>query len=455
MLQSIPPATNYRDFVLNTRFEDLPNDVVARAQDLVLDLLGVGIAARDLDAARLGRETAIRLFNAGPGAPTARLLMDGRTASLAGATYAGATQIDSLDAHDGYSLAKGHAGCGLLPALLAYAERHPNLSGQAFISTLVIGYEIACRAGVALHATTADYHTSGAWVALAVAAMGIRLEGGDPETLRQAVGIAEYHGPRSQMMREIDNPTMLHDGSGWGAMVGVSAAELALAGFTGAPAVTIEREDADQHWRDLGSRWLTLEQNIKLFPVCRWAHAPIHAALELRAAHNLDTDQISKIEIFAFHEATRLAQDVPESTGKAQYSITYPVAAALVNGKLTAEEVSGACFSDPHIMNLMRKSTIHECDHCNAKFPEDRLGRTVITTTGGDRLDSGIVQAPGEHTAPIDRAGLIEKFRKFTNAVLPNESSKQIERATFSLSNDGFSVSELTSLLYHPQAQGH
>ena len=53
----------------------------------------------------------------------------------------------------------------------------------------------------------------------------MRLKGGDADTLRQAIGIAEYHGPRSQMMREIDNPTMLHDGSGWGAMVGVTAAQ--------------------------------------------------------------------------------------------------------------------------------------------------------------------------------------------------------------------------------------
>ena len=82
-----------------------------------------------------------------------------------------------------------------------------------------------------MHGTVSDYHTSGAWVAVAVAALGVRLAGGDADTLRQAIGIAEYHGPRSQMMREIDNPTMLHDGSGWGAMVGVTSADLALAGL--------------------------------------------------------------------------------------------------------------------------------------------------------------------------------------------------------------------------------
>ena len=42
------------------------------------------------------------------------------------------------------------------------------------------------------------------------------------------------------MMREIANPTMLHDGSSWGGLSAMSAVIAAEAGFTGAPAVTIE-----------------------------------------------------------------------------------------------------------------------------------------------------------------------------------------------------------------------
>jgi 2-methylcitrate dehydratase PrpD len=33
---------------------------------------------------------------------------------------------------------------------------------------------------------------------------------------------------------------MVKDGSGWGAMCGVSAARMAKAGFTGAPALTLQ-----------------------------------------------------------------------------------------------------------------------------------------------------------------------------------------------------------------------
>ena len=450
MLQTTPTAHPFADFVLGAGPGDVPDEAMERVQDLILDLIGVGAAATHIDAARLGREMALRLFNAGDDETRARILFDGRQASLAGAAYAGATQIDSLDAHDGYSPAKGHAGCGLLPGVLAFAEHYPELSGPDFLAAMVLGYEVASRAGVALHGTVSDYHTSGAWVALAVAALGVRLAGGDQDTLRQAIGIAEYHGPRSQMMREIDNPTMLHDGSGWGAMVGVTAGQLALSGFTGAPALTVESDEAAAYWADLGREWLVTKQNIKLYPVCRWAHAPIKAALDLRAEHGLEASDVAAIEISSFHNAIRLALDIPETTGKAQYSLSYPVAAALVFGEIGAAEISGETFGDAEIARLVAATSVAECDECNANFPADRLGRTVLITRDGRRLDSGIVRAPGEHTNPIDRAGLIEKFHTLTGPVLAAERRAEIERAVFALGDPGAKLRDLTELLYRP-----
>jgi len=119
------------------------------------------------------------------------------------------------------------------------AHRH-EADGRAFLTALAVGYEFGARVAEAQHATAPDYHTSGSWGAVAVAASGARLAGLSTDQTRHALGIAEYHGPRSQMMRCIDHPTMLKDGSGWGAMCGVSAIDLAARGFTGAPAITVE-----------------------------------------------------------------------------------------------------------------------------------------------------------------------------------------------------------------------
>ena len=113
------------------------------------------------------------------------------------------------------------------------------------------------------------------------AAVTARRLGLNEDQTRHALGIAEYHGPRLPMMRGVDYPTMVKDGSGWGAMAGVSAGLMAGSGFTGAPALTVEGADVAGIWADLGDRWLITEQYFKPYAVCRWAQPAIAGALAL------------------------------------------------------------------------------------------------------------------------------------------------------------------------------
>jgi len=181
-----------------------------QAKRCLLDLLGVAAGATRTPLAA----KAVRYVTRQHGGDLPLLFASG-TASSSGVALQGGWLIDALDAHDGQVLTKGHAGVALLPGLLALPEAR-QLSGHAFLALLAYGYEVATRAGIALHAQSPDYHTSGAWNALGVAAVTARLRGFDRETLHHALGIAEFYGPRSQMMRCIDHPTMLKDGSGWG-----------------------------------------------------------------------------------------------------------------------------------------------------------------------------------------------------------------------------------------------
>ena len=275
------------------------------------------------------------------------MMFDGRRVSLAGAAFAVATQIDNLDGHDGYSPTKGHIGVAVVPALAALAEQMPDLGGRDALAALVIGYEVAGRAGIALHASVSDYHTSGAWNALGVVALAARLRGMTDEQLREALGIAEYHGPRSQMMREIATPTMLHDGSGMGALVGLSAAVLAELGFTGAPAITVEDPALADHWADLGSFWQSLHQYVKPYPICRWAHAAIDGVRVIRLEHGIAADDVAEVTVNSFHYAATLFRDMPDTTSKAQYSLRFAVATFLIHGRIGLEHISGEGLRTP------------------------------------------------------------------------------------------------------------
>ena len=422
MEHTIPPLS----FIHDLRFNDIPDTVRAHALNCILDLVGIGIGGSQTKSSRIITRHAHTMFGGSVPIP-----FGGGTASPAGAALAGAMTIDSLDGHDGFNPAKGHAGCGVLPSTLALCHDLGREDGQEFLTAIVIGYEIACRTAMAQHATCPDYHTSGAWVAVAVAAIGARLMGLDPEQTRHAMGIAEYHGPRSQMMRCIDHPTMVKDGSGWGAMAGVSAAYLARDGFTGAPALTVEQ--APEFWGDLGQRWLILEQYFKPYPVCRWAQAPIEAVLELRQVHGLVPDEISKITIETFHESVRLATNTPGATDAAQYSTSYPCAVAMARGTVGPSDIADEALDDPQILRMSQAVELVEHPKANDAFPQTRYARAVIQTTDGRALQSRWHTPRWDWENPPTDAEFLAKFRGIVTPLRGEAETSGIEGAILQL----------------------
>jgi 2-methylcitrate dehydratase PrpD len=249
----------------------------------------------------------------------------------------------------------------------------------------------------------------------------------NPQATRHALGIAEYHGPRSPMMRCIDHPTMLKDGSGWGALAGVSAGLLASQGFTGAPAVTVESGRVADIWADLGSQWLITEIYFKPHGVCRWAQPAIEASLKLKREQDLHPTDIRRIRVFTFHEATRLDCRQPQTTEEAQYSLPFPLAAALIHGRLGVKELSGTALGDPQVIALAQRVEMIAEPKYDQRFPAQRLARVHIETKAGESFDSGEVQASWEaHQAPSDE-DLRRKFRWLCRAHLPEARAKKLE----------------------------
>lgn len=439
-------------FVRGLAYAALPEDVVAMAQRCLLDLIGVAAAGSRTPAAAIVNEYATTHM-AGRGRE-ARLLFDGRRASVPGAAFAGAATLDALDGHDGHVLTKGHAGVAVLPALLAYVDGGAVCSGPEFLACLVLGYEVATRAGIALHASTADYHCSGAWNALACAALGGRLLPLTEMQLRHALGVAEYWGPRGQILRVCSYPTMVKDGSSAGAHAGVSAALLARAGFTGAPALTVEREVALPYWADLGVRWRIREQYFKAYPVCRWAQPAIEAALELQRTHGFAADAVTRIGIESFREAIDLGSQclAPVTTDEAQYSLAYPVAAALVCGRVGADEVNAAERHDPRVARLLAAVTLAEAPEFSSLFPAERWARVRITLRDGRTLVSAPARARGNPENPLSDGELRDKFHALAEPVLGSRRAARIETAVAALVSDTGALPTLCDDLCTPVA---
>lgn len=439
-------GTPFADFLHDTTPGALPEAVLAFARRWLLDLIGVAAGGARTDLSRIIRAHAARQF--GAGARPARMLFDGRPVSPAGAALAGGATIDALDGHDGHKLTKGHVGCGSFPALLALSEAEGRTDGAEFLTALAIGYEIGTRAGIALHRTACDYHTSGAWIAVACAGLGARALGLNAALTREALGIAEYHGPRSPMMRCIDAPTMVKDGSGWGAMAGVSAAYLAADGFTGAPALTIEGTDVADLWSDLGMTWRIFEQYYKPHPVCRWAQPPLRAVLHLRAEHGLTSDQVERIEVATFHQSRRLAVRRPRTTEEAQYSTSFPAAVAMVRGRVGPEEVAEAALADPEVLRLSEGMIVTETPDYNAAFPARRFAHVTLVLEDGRRLTSPRTEASGDPEHPASMDEVRAKFHAYAGPVLGSDRATAVETAVDGLGAG--SIDTLSNLILSP-----
>lgn len=439
----------FLDFIHKLRFEALPDPVVHQAKRAFLDLVGVAAAGTETRLSEIVRRFAVN--NLGAGRNGARILFDGRLASLSGAAYAGASTIDSFDAHDGHKLTKGHAGVAILPALLALADRAPGIDGRELLTSLVLGFEIATRAGIALHSSVSDYHTSGAWNALGVAAIGSRVLKLDVTATRHALGIAEYHGPRSQMMRCIDHPTMLKDGSGWGALAGMSAVQLAADGFSGAPAITMEAPEQAHLWSDLGSRWRMMEQYFKLYPVCRWAQPAVEAVAAIMRRHAVQADAIERVEIRTFAAGVRLGTNPPRSTEEAQYALGFPVAAYLVRGRIGADEVSDAGLEDPAILSMLERIDLAEDPDLTARFPAERAASAIVRLRDGTECRCEPVTAQGDPENPLDDDAIVAKFRDLARALDPRRA-RAIEEGIFALDERSSDAGRLLDAVLSPIA---
>ncbi len=434
-------TTRVLDFLYDTRWDHLPAQAQEMSVACLRDLLGVAAGALQTDASRTIRDHALTHFSAGPTSPSSRMLFDGRAVSPSGAALAGAMAIDSLDAHDGFRPTKGHIGAWALPAVLAVADAgdtpmEGTMDGHDLLTCLAIAYELGSRLGVAQHATVPDYHASGSWGAVGSAAVASRILGLDAATAREAMGIAEYHSPRSQMMRCIDHPTMVKDSSGWGAMTGISSAYMAQSGFTGAPALIVESADCEVYWESLGQQWLICEQYFKPYPVCRWAQAAIAAARTLQVAHDFTPEMIERVEVVTFHEGCRLDHPRPTTTEQAQYSLPFPVAAILVRGQWGAAEITTG-LNDPDILNMANRIEMVEDAEYNRRFPAERLARAVINLKDGRRLESPTTQAEGDPETPLSADTFRTKFSDLADPMLGANTANAVWDMAESLAHGG------------------
>src|SRR5215813_5289035 len=202
----------------------LPPAVRAKCEDLLVDVVGLCLTARNEDyvkAALAGCD------DDGP----CTAIGHGRRLSAAGAALVNGTAAHGEDFDDTFEGGPVHAGAVIVPAVLAACERH-RPDGAAALAGVAVGIETMCRLGMVTPKLVhkAGFHPTavfGAMAAAAGVAAALRL---DRRGIVNALGIAgSMASGIIEYLAEGAWTKRMH--AGWAAQSGLRAALMAKHGF--------------------------------------------------------------------------------------------------------------------------------------------------------------------------------------------------------------------------------
>ena len=414
--------TTYKleDFILNTKWDQVPYEVQQRMKGCFVDLMGalvIGSRSRQFEA---GVKLAEAVFAPGKVA----VVGADKQFSFLGAATAMGHSSNAYDIDDGHNMTRAHPGTSFVGAVLAAAYEQ-NLTRDQFLNAMLVAYETTIRSGAAIMDYYQYAHSSGTFGAVGVAAGVGRILGFTREELNNVLSVAEFNAPLVPGIRSVEYPSMNKDGVPFGVLTGILAIKAHQCGFEGNKNL-LEADEYKHYLDDLGQKWQVMDLYFKPYTCCRWAHPAIDACVGLMREHGLAAEDIQKVTIHTFHRATLLSKIVPKTADEAQYNIAYPVAAALVYGDFGLAQVREENLGDPKVVDMMGRLSF-ACDEAlDKQFPARRICRAEIVTKDGRKLLSDECEPRGEAHENIQVDWLQDKFRRITGPILTEEGQETV-----------------------------
>ncbi|MFQ5693331.1 MAG: MmgE/PrpD family protein [Nitrospinota bacterium] len=351
------------------RFDRLPAEVAEKAKLLVLDILGIALAARStpIDAPLRGAARAL-MGAGGPGAASA--VGEREKVPPAVAALLNGALGHSLDYDDTHTGSIIHTAAPVVPAALAGAEEFGR-SGGDFLRAVVAGFEAEIRIGLCAPGRFHErgFHmTSIAGTFGAALAYGL-LAGLEGRGLVSALGISGSQASGLFEYLEDGSPVKaLHPG--WAAHSGIAAASLARGGM-GGPATVLEGRfgllrshlgegayDAALLTAGLGERWETLATSFKPYPCGHVIHAFLDAAARLQGREKFSAGEIEEAVCHASKKTIYLTLEPaegklrPRSGYEGKFSLPYCLASIFVRGKCGVDEFTEDAVRERSVLEV-------------------------------------------------------------------------------------------------------
>ena len=440
------------EFVAGTRYEDLPMSVVEATRIYILDNLASGFVGSVTPWADMVGELAREGASQGPCSVFAR----NWTTSPSYAALVNGTMIGSFETDHAFVQGSCHPSAAVFPAALAIAERD-HLDGRSLLLSVALGYEVACRVGMAATRAVEDvagFHGPGTNASFGGAAGAGKALGMDAHGLVNALGIAGSHaGGLMEFAREGAMTKRIHVGRG--AQMGLESALLAARGFTG-PSTILEGDRGflkvyspsprpELLVEGLGERYLLLDIIVKAYACHASFHPVIEGICRFREEHQYDVTGLERVRVEGTERMVeRHGQRQPTSVLGAQYSLPFSVAVALCRDIANPLVYSEDILSDPQVRELAKSMDL--------ATDEERFGKPggpaadVSLTIEGSTHTFSVTDWKGAPTNPYTYEEMAEKFRRYAAPCLRSNCIDDIIQKVEYLEDIG-DVAVLASLL--------
>jgi 2-methylcitrate dehydratase PrpD len=409
-------------------FEAIPPAQIEQLKRLVYDYLGIAVRGSQELTGRILQEFAADLG----GVPQSSMIGRPGRVPAVNAAVANAVSEHSIELDDVDELALFHYGPPTVSTALAVAEWQGS-TGREFLTALMAGCEMFARLSRGMNNRLRDrgFHTTpvlGAFAAAVVAGKLLRL---DEEQMVSALGLA---GAQASGVMEMYGPSMQKRfNPGPAARNGITAALLALRGFTGADTILDGERgvgaafaghlDVDEVLRGLGTEIPVVIEH-KPYSAARPIHNGVDCALQVRQRPGFSADDIIGIRIGRHPDwADYHLNSAPATFHEAQVSLPYSVAVALVTGSALPDQYDQAHLDDERVQRLTRMVDVYVDPDLNRGVSCDM----TVAFASGEEARVVIDDPKGSVGNPMTREDLQAKFRGLTMGLLPDDAAAQAQ----------------------------
>ena len=433
-----PAVHPLAEFAATLRWDAIPQQVQAKAEDLWVDWFGSALAGYNARAVQSLQRFAL---SQGPAHGDSEVLGLPRSSSPMMAALANAAASHVVEQDDVHNGSVFHPAAVVFPAAVAVAQSLGS-SGSQLMAACVAGYEVGIRVGEFLGRSHYKiFHTTATAGTLAAAAAVGNLLGLTPAQMQHALGSA---GTQSaglwEFLRTAADSKQLH--TAHAASAGLMAAYLAQDGFTGAQDIFTGPQglaagmstDADpaKLVDGLGTRWATAETSFKWHASCRHTHPAADALLQVMQQHRVQMQDIASVTCHVHQGAIDVlgAVVVPTTVHQSKFSMgtVLGLAAQFGHAGLTEFDAHFDSATTAALRDRVRMELDAEVD---SAYPQRWIGKVTVLTQDGRCLTGRVDEPKGDPDNTLSRTEITAKALRliaYGGALTPEAATLAVEQ---------------------------